>query len=194
MSDSTQLTILIVAAVVLVTAGVLIFMRMRNGSARQARLRERFGPEYDRVVAEKGSVSQGEAELRAREKRVHEQSLRALTPADRERFNADWEAIQARFVDEPSEAVQSADQLIKEVMLAQGYSRESIDRREVDLAVEHAAVMEDFRSARALAQQNREGRADTEELRRAFVHYRALFADILNPPTRTERKLQEAHA
>lgn len=191
MLDSTQWTILIVAAVVIVSAVIIIWLRSHN---KHARLKERFGPEYERVVAEKGSVTRAEAELREREQRVHKQALRELTPADRERFNADWEAIQARFVDEPSAAVQAADQLIKEVMLAQGYSRESIDRREVDLAVQHAGVMEHFRAARALAQQNREGTANTEELRQAFVHYRALFADILNPPTRTERNLQEAHA
>jgi hypothetical protein len=192
MLDSTQLTILIVAAAVLVTVGIVILMRSRN---RHTRLKERFGPEYDRVVNEKGNVSKAEAELSEREKRVREQSIRHLTPADCQRFNADWQAIQARFVDEPSEAVQAADQLIKEVMLAQGYSRESIDRRDVDLAVEHASVMNDFRQARKLAQENREGRADTEELRQAFVHYRALFADILNPPKRTERNNpQEAHA
>lgn len=191
MLDSTQWTILIVAAVVIVTAGIFIWMRSRNGHAR---LKDRFGPEYDRVVAEKGSVTRAEAELREREQRVHKQSLRELSPSDRERFNADWEAIQARFVDEPSAAVQAADQLIKEVMLAQGYSRESVDRRDSDLAVQHAGVMDHYRAARELAQQNREGRADTEELRQAFVHYRALFADILNPPTRSERNLQEAHA
>lgn len=191
MLDSTQWTILIVAAVVIVTAGIFIRMRSRNGHAR---LKDRFGPEYDRVVAEKGSVTRAEAELREREQRVHKQSLRELSPSDRERFNADWEAIQARFVDEPSAAVQAADQLIKEVMLAQGYSRESVDRRDSDLAVQHAGVMDHYRAARELAQQNREGRADTEELRQAFVHYRALFADILNPPTRSERTLQEAHA
>lgn len=190
-SESTLLIVLIIAAAVLVTVGTIVWTRSRN---RHAQLKARFGPEYDRAVAEKGSVARAEEELRERERRVREQSIRALTPADRERFSADWEAIQARFVDEPSAAVQAADQLIKEVMLAQGYSRESIDRRDVDLAVEHAAVMDDFRAARALAQQNREGRADTEELRQAFVHYRALFADILNPPKRTERKLQEAHA
>jgi hypothetical protein len=194
MLDSEQLVILIVAAAVVLLAGVIITMRVRNSRLRHERLKDRFGAEYDRVVTEKGGVAQAEAELREREQRVNKQSLRELTPADRERFNADWEAIQARFVDEPSAAVQSADQLIKEVMLARGYSRESIDQREVDLTVEHAAVVDDFRSARNLAQQNRDGRANTEELRQAFVHYRALFADILKPPTRNERNLQEAHA
>jgi hypothetical protein len=194
MLDSEQTVILIVAAAVVLLAGVVITMRIRNSRLRHERLKERFGTEYDRVVAEKGGVGAAEAELRDREQRVKKQSLRDLTPADRERFNADWEAIQARFVDEPSAAVQSADQLIKEVMLARGYSRESIDQREVDLTVEHAAVVDDFRSARTLAQQNREGRANTEELRQAFVHYRALFSDILKTPTRTERNLQEAHA
>jgi hypothetical protein len=194
MLDSEQIIMLIVAAAVVLLAGVVIWMRVRNGRLRHEQLKERFGPEYDRVVAEKGGVAKAEAELRDRELRVKKQSLRDLTPADRERFNADWEAIQTRFVDEPSAAVQAADQLIKEVMLARGYSRESIDQPEVDLTVEHSSVVEDFRSARSLAEQNREGRANTEELRQAFVHYRALFADILKPPTRTERKLQEAHA
>lgn len=194
MLDSEQIIILIVAAAVVLLAVVVVWMRVRNGRLRHEQLKERFGTEYDRVVAEKGGVAQAEAELREREVRVKKQSLRDLTPADRDRFNADWEAIQARFVDEPSAAVQAADQLIKEVMLSRGYSRESIDQREVDLTVEHSSVVDDFRSARALAEQNREGRADTEELRQAFVHYRALFADILKPPTRTERNLQEAHA
>jgi hypothetical protein len=194
MLDSEQIIMLIVAAAVILLAVVVVWMRVRNSRLRHEQLKERFGPEYDRVVAEKGGVVKAEAELRERELRVKNQSLRDLTPADRERFNADWEAIQARFVDEPSAAVQAADQLIKEVMLARGYSRESIDQREVDLTVEHSSVVDDFRSARALAEQNREGRADTEELRQAFVHYRALFSDILKPPTRTERNLQEAHA
>lgn len=194
MLDSEQIIILIVAAAIVLLAAVVITLRVRNSRLRHERLKERFGPEYDRVVAEKGGVTAAEAELREREQRVRKQPLRELTPADRERFNADWEAIQARFVDEPSAAVQSADQLIKEVMLARGYSRESIDQREVDLTVEHATVVEDFRAARALAQENREGRANTEELRQAFVHYRALFSDILKPPTRTEHNLQEAHA
>src|SRR5689334_15667160 len=110
MLDSEQIIILIVAAAVVLLAAVLIMLRFRKGRMRHERLKERFGPEYDRVVAEKGMAG-AESELRAREQRVKKQPLRDLTPADRDRFNADWEAIQARFVDEPSAAVQAADQL-----------------------------------------------------------------------------------
>ena len=194
MLDSTQ-WMLVIGGVALVAIGLAFWFKVRTARARHEALKQRFGPEYDRAVADHGSVSGGEAELRAREQRVRQQEIRPLSAGDRQRFSADWTSIQARFVDEPSEAVQAADQLIKEVMLAQGYSRESIDKRDTDLAVEHAAVIDDFRAARSLAERNREGRANTEELRQAFVHYRALFADILEPPTtRAERNMQEVHA
>ena len=55
--------------------------------------------------------------------------------------------------------------------------------------------MEHYRAARALAEESREGRANTEDLRQAVVHYRALFADLLQPQTKqSEHRLQEARA
>lgn len=60
-----------------------------------------------------------------------------------------------------------------------GYPIEDFDQRVADLSVDHPAVVQHYRAARTLADANREGRANTEELRQAFVHYRALFADLL---------------
>ena len=66
------------------------------------------------------------------------------------------------------------------------------DQRVADLSVEHANVVQHYRAARVLADTNREGRANTEELRQAFVHYRVLFADLLAEPELAHRQLQEA--
>jgi hypothetical protein len=35
---------------------------------------------------------------------------------------------------------------------------------------------------------------NTEELRQALVHYRALFADLLQPPNAPPHSLREVHA
>jgi len=194
MLDETQWIVLgtVVALVLIVVASVVASRRSQH---RRAQLKQKFGPEYDRAVAQHGSVARAENELLQREKRVHSQRLHPLNESERARFSSDWESVQTRFVDDPAGAVQVADELIKTMMLARGYSRESVDRRDVDLAVEHPAVVEHYRAARSLAQESREGRASTEDLRQAIVHYRALFADLLQPENESKsQSLQEARA
>lgn len=165
------------AVAALVALGVLFAARRRH-----AELRRRFGPEYDRLVEEHGSVRKAERELHAREKRVHEMKLRPLSEAERIRFAADWRNVEAQFVDDPVAAVRAASDLIKTVMLAQGYEIERFDQRLTDLSVEHPAVVQHYRAAHELiAHAQHEGMADTEELRQALVHYRALSADLLEP-------------
>jgi hypothetical protein len=191
MLDSSQ-TILVIALVALALVAVFALVAKRSSRNRHQELKRRFGPEYDRAVEEHGSVAKAERELAARERRVHRQKLRPLSEADRLQYSTDWRNLQARFVDDPSGAVSGADDLIGAVMNARGYSSEDVDRRIEDLTVEHAAVVEHYRAARVLAEANREGRANTEELRQAFVHYRALFADLLEKPQQPEGQLQEA--
>jgi hypothetical protein len=174
--------IALIVGIVLAAAATFAVIAARSARKRHAELRSRFGPEYEREVEERGSVARAERELLAREKRVHKQELRPLPEADRIRFGSDWRNVQTRFVDDPSGAVQAADELIKRVMMAQGYEIEGFDRRVADLSVDHAAVVQHYRAARELAQANREGRANTEELRQALVHYRALFSDLLEQP------------
>ncbi|MEY4582100.1 MAG: hypothetical protein RL701_6803 [Pseudomonadota bacterium] len=190
---TTNQLIVIAAAIVLVAAAIAVFASRRSRQ-RHAGLKDRFGPEYDREVEKHGNVARAERELIARQKRVEERHLKPLAEADRARFSADWRVVQARFVDDPSSAVSAAHDLIKAVMLARGYDIEDYDTRVADLSVGHANVVQHYRAARGLADANREGRANTEELRQAVVHYRALFADLLEQPTPVNGRLQEARA
>lgn len=170
--------IALIVGIVLVALACVAVVALRSARKRHLALKQRFGPEYDREVEQKGSVKRAERELVAREKRVHE-NLHPIAQADAIRFSADWRNVQERFVDDPSTAVQSANELIKAVMLARGYAVERFDQRVEDLTVEHSAVLQHYRAAHELAVANREGRASTEDLRQALVHYRALFADLL---------------
>jgi hypothetical protein len=190
MLTSTQ-TIVIIALLALVAVAVTMLLAARSSRRRHGELRRRFGPEYEREVEQHG-VSRAERELVAREKRVHKQHLRPLSEPDRVRFSSDWNQVQARFVEDPSGAVQAADELIKSVMVARGYSADDFDQRVADLSVEHANVVQHYRAAHVLAEANREGRANTEELRQAVVHYHALFAGLLEKPE-PDAQPQEAH-
>ena len=185
--------IILVAAVALIVVALVGLARARAQRMRRLELRERFGPEYEREVELQGSVARAERELLARQKRVRKQPLHALSESDRVQFSSDWRAIQGRFVDDPKEAVQAADDLIKSVMHARGYEIEDFDQRVSDLTVEHAAVVQHYRAAHELAEANREGRANTEELRQAVVHYRALFADLLAQAPVPDGRLERVH-
>jgi hypothetical protein len=196
MQTSTEWIILgAVIAVLAVVAIALVSAYMRQ--SRHADLKRRFGPEYDREVQAQGSVERAERELLAREKRMQARPLHTLSERDRARFSTDWRSVQARFVDDPSVAVREADELIAHVMKARGYAAEDMenfDQRVADLSVNHANVVQHYRAARELADANHEGRANTEELRIAFVHFRALFAEVLEQPQPTShKKLKEAH-
>lgn len=186
-SFNTTEWIILIAAVALIIVALV-------GLARARAQRMRFGPEYDREVELQGSVARAERELLARQKRVRKQPLHALSESDRVQFSSDWRAIQGRFVDDPKDAVQAADDLINSVMHARGYEIEDFEQRVSDLTVEHAGVVQHYRAAHELAEANREGRANTEELRQAVVHYRALFADLLAQPPAPDGRLERVHA
>ena len=53
------------------------------------------------------------------------------------------------------------------------------ERRAADISVDHPAVVANYRAAQVIAARNQRGEADTEELRKAVVHYRALFDELL---------------
>jgi hypothetical protein len=112
-------------------------------------------------------------------KRVRKFHIQPLSARDHERFSVAWSQTQARFVDDPNGAIGEADRLVKEVMGVRGYPMADFDQRVADLSVDHANVVQHYRAARALAQSTEEGRATTEDLRQAMIHYRALFADLL---------------
>jgi hypothetical protein len=172
--SSGTIVIIIVAILVLVAivAGVVYDTRRR-------RLRQRFGPEYDRLVEEKGSKAKAEAELTGRERRVAGLDIRPLDAAAQARYSQDWAAIQERFVDTPQDAVMAAQRLVRTVMNERGYPTEGGDQVLADLSVDHANVLDHYRAAYDISQRAADGMASTEDLRQAMIHYRALFQDLL---------------
>jgi len=174
--DTQTWTILAgVAVLALIALAVWFFYKKKQSH----RLQERFGPEYGRTVDELGGRTKAESELKAREKRVERLDILPLTPAEAARFSQDWNALQGRFVDNPKSAVVQADQLVRELMLKRGYPMGDFERRAADISVDHPAVVDHYRAAQAIAVRDKRGEANTEELRKAVVHYRDLFDELL---------------
>jgi hypothetical protein len=168
-------TIVVVAAVVAIAVLVWQLMRRR-------RLRQRFGPEYDRTVATQPNRGAAEHELRAREQRHAALELKELTADEQQRYTRLWMNVQSQFVDEPKQAVTDADALITDVMRDRGYpiGGDFGDRLKT-LSVEHARTLDHYRAAHEISEANARGEASTEQLRQALVHYRTLAADLLGP-------------
>ena len=168
---------IVVAILVIVAIAGIAIWAMQRGRSRE--LRQRFGPEYERTVESAHDKREAEAELRARQERVDALEIRPLEAAARDRFSERWREVQAMFVDDPSSAVDQADTLIGEVMRARGYPVGDFEQRAADISVNHPQVVDHYRTAHAIAIRRRSGDGATEQLRQAFVHYRALFADLL---------------
>jgi hypothetical protein len=155
---------------------------------RSRMLRDRFGPEYDRAVAEQDSRFAAERELRERERRHAELGLNPLAPESREHYAREWGQVQAQFLDDPAAAVVAGDELVTRLVAERGYPTENFDDQLSYLSVEHATTLGHYRDAHDIYLRNERHEASTEELRQALVHYRALFADLLDvQPARVSR-------
>jgi hypothetical protein len=176
MSTGTVIAIVVVVIVVLaaVAAGSML--------ARRRRLQQRFGPEYDRVAQDSKSQLKADAELASRERRVRKLDIKPLSPELRDSYAARWTDVQEQFVDRPDDAVAAAERLVVAVMAERGYPTGEDDQVEADLSVEHAGTLEHYRAARAITADADAGQASTEDLRRAMIHYRAMFEELLGLP------------
>jgi hypothetical protein len=187
MSTGTIVIIIVVVIVVVAIAAGVMYQRRR-------RLQQRFGPEYDRMVEEKGSRSKAEAELASRQRRVAGLDIRPLDPAARARYQENWAAVQEQFVDSPQEAVMAAQRLVMTVMQERGYPTEGGDQVMADLSVDHANVLDHYRAAYDISQRAADNAASTEDLRQAMIHYRALFQDLLGATSTDEAPVTETTA
>src|SRR5437762_1305654 len=183
-----QTSAMVVTVLVLALMGFAAWLFYRQHQSH--RLEKHFGSEYHRALDGHGSRSKAEAELKAREKRVRQLNIVPLMPDDANRFTQSWKALQARFVDNPKGVVAEADQLVRELMARRGYPMADFEHRAADISVDHPAVVDHYRSAQAIAARDQRGEADTEALRQAVVHYRALFDELLE--VRTPVKPQPA--
>lgn len=166
-----------VVVVLLVVIGLLLARQRRSQQLKQA-----FGPEYRRAVAEHGDQRSAEKELTSRRRRVERFEIRPLDPASRERYSERWGATQRYFVDEPVAAVGEAHALVQEVMRERGYPVEDdFEQRAADISVDHPGVVENYRAAHQISLEAQNGQASTEDLRQSMVHFRALFEDLLAP-------------
>ncbi len=170
--------LVIIAVLIIAAVAVGAYLWQRRMLRERAAMRERYGTEYERLVREHGQ-RKAEAELRSREKRVEALTIVPLSAADAARFTEAWRALQTRFVDNPKGVVIQADHLVSELMAKRGYPMADFEHRAGDISVHHPAVVSNYRAARAIAVRDERGQADTEELRRAVVHYRALFDELL---------------
>ncbi|MGV9666295.1 hypothetical protein ACWDUL_28405 [Nocardia niigatensis] len=177
--SSTAWTVLIVVivAIVALTLATALSLRPRM---RSRRLRDRFGPEYDRTVQQAENRRIAEQQLTDREKRHDELDLRELSAEETHRYQAAWAQVQAQFIDDPAGALDAADRLVTQAMTDRGYPSESYDQQLADLSVEHARPLSRFRSAHDIAARADHGDVSTEEMRSAIVDYRELFVDLVD--------------
>ena len=170
----SPVVIAIIVVIALVAAALIII-----GQRRTAQLHQKFGPEYDQTVKSLNDRGKAEAELLRRSDRVEQFKIRPLSPADRTRFQDNWQSDQARFVDDPRGAVKEADRLVADLMQVRGYPVGNFEQRAADVSVDHPNVVNSYRSAHDIAERDSRGEANTEDLRNAMVHYRTLFQDLL---------------
>ncbi|WP_369247071.1 hypothetical protein [Streptomyces sp. R41] len=175
MSTGTLLAIIITIVVVIALAAVAasLFVRRRK-------LRERFGPEYERTVEDADSRMAGERELKAREKRHDSLDIKPLDSSVRDRYARGWTSVQEDFVDHPEGAVHDADRLVTSLMDERGYPTQGFEQQLKDLSVEHGRTLEHYRAAHEVDELSVRHQATTEQLRGAMVHYRALFEELLS--------------
>lgn len=180
MNTAAVVVLVLILGIVVGAAAIYLLERSRS-----ARLKERFGPEYDRTISEKGDRWSAESDLDRRAKRVERLHIRALDPAERTRFVEEWRRMQAKFIDDPNEAVADADHLIGDVMAAEGYPIQDFEQRAEDISAECPRVVENYREAHRIAIRHTQGRATTEDLRQAMIHYRTLFDELVGQPEYT---------
>jgi len=175
--NPTTSTIIVVAIVFLIIGAVLGIQLYRR--QRTKILRERFGPEYERLVNEVGDQRQAENVLESRLNHVKSLEIHPLSAEQVDHFTEEWKATQAQFVDEPLAALQRANRLIKEVMNAKGYPVDDFEQRAADISVDYPDLVADYRGMHAIAVKGDNEKVSTEEVRRAMIHGRALFENLM---------------
>ena len=162
----TQILVLIgVCLLVAIAVGVVLSMRRHQ----TAKLRQRFGPEYGRTVERVGDRVKAESELRERERRVARLRIEPLAPAEAARFAI---SLRMRSSASASEAVGLSTKRLCTAFHA-------ASKRAADISVDHPRVVENYRQAHSIAVRHQRGESNTEDLRRALIHYRALFDELL---------------
>jgi hypothetical protein len=175
---NTNIYIIIVVVLVLVVLGLIMGSAFSKRN-RSKKYTTKYGSEYDHTVKSMGNESKAQKEMDDRKKHVESLDIRSLSLPEREKYLAEWKAVQAKFIDQPGPATVEADHLIMEVMQLRNYPVSDFDQRAADISINYPELVSNYRLARAIAIKNEQHTADTEELRQALVYYRALFNELL---------------
>lgn len=181
-----QLALIVIALLLIAALAVGLYLKLRKN--RTLAFRSRFGSEYDRAVLEHGSSQKAEAKLAGRETRIEKLNIRDLSTIEQARFVAQWQAVQARFVDHPKSSVTEANDLISAILLSRGYPEAGFEQRAADISVTYPRVMAKYRTANSIAVRSGRADASTEELRTAMIHYRAIFDELIKPQKAQDKK------
>jgi hypothetical protein len=159
-------------------AALLLALALLRIRQRRSHLKERFGPEYQRVVADHG-VGDAESRLSAIESEREDLSLRDLPAATRDRYLDEWRQAEIRFVSDPRDATRAAERLVIRALHERGYPEDDDDQRLVSLvSADHPDIADRYRHGREMLD-NVDGAASTESLRRAMLDFRAVLEDVL---------------
>jgi len=173
----TALIIVLIVVVALAIIGLVAYSA--RSKRRSANLQAGFGSEYDRTVAASDKRRDAERELIARQEEHDQLTLRPLSESARVRYQDNWTAIQAKFVDAPALTLSEADALVTQLLADRGYPTEGFEDQARLLSVEHAHVLEDYRQGHEVEVSNRAGTADTEAVRGAMLQFRRVFEDVM---------------
>lgn len=177
--QSANPTVWYIVGAIIVAAIIIAVAIFSSRAGRTRRLRQRFGPEYDRTVRSTGDQTAAERDLADREARVKRMHIEELPAGARDRYTEEWRTVQTRFVDQPREALVQADRLVENVMRDRGYPMTDFEQRAADISPDHPRVVDNYRIAHGIAIRSERGEVTTEDLRQAMVHYRTLFNDLL---------------
>ena len=115
--------IVAIIVVILIAAALLVGLSVVN---RRRRLRDRFGPEYDRAVSEHGSGAKPRLSWPNGNGGSVSSTSGRSRPTARAQYASEWTAVQEQFVDAPQSAVTGAQTLVSAVMKDRGYPTEAL--------------------------------------------------------------------
>jgi hypothetical protein len=178
----------VVAAIVLFAlAAVGTLMASRAGRRRRhhEELQERFGPEYERAVAQDGRKG-AEETLEQRLSTYDGADHPAIGPAERETHTTEWRQAQFHFVDSPERAVREAEHIVVSAMEERGYPTADASVRADALSVDDGALADAYRAAHRAYLLADRGDANVEQLLGAFLVYREMLEFLLDRPKRED--------
>lgn len=174
--DTTYMIVLVVLVLVIIGVILAPILARRKHSEK---LHDHFGTEYDRTVLSTGDEKKARSELDERQKHIKSLDIHPLSAIERKGYQADWDAVQSKFIDEPGQAVVKADRLIIEVLQKRGYPLSDYEQRAADISVMYPELVSNYRVAQEIAIKNGLQQANTEELRQAMIYYRSLYMALL---------------